>query len=304
MVLMIEHDRLFKELITTFFVDFIDLFFPKTAVAIDSKMIEFLDQGKETEADQNSSILVKTRLRMREVCFWISIESQGNSDIAFNRRIFHKYAQLDAAHSMPIYPIILFPIDPPQRPEPNYYRVEFVDCKVMDFNFLTLQMSRLNWRDFLKRRNPVAAALMTTMNVKTSDKPAVKAECLRLLATLKLDTANIKVVSNFIDTYLKLSDVEEQVFKREVERMGLLEREQVMDLISSGGQQQQTLEAGAKQEALLLVIRLLNRRLNGLSPDLAEQIQRLPVNQVEDLGEALLDFGNEEDLKNWLDQPR
>ncbi|PZD73838.1 hypothetical protein C1752_01730 [Acaryochloris thomasi RCC1774] len=300
---MIEHDRLFKELITTFFVEFIDLFFPKTAVAIDSKTIEFLDQGKEAEADQNS-IFVKTRLRMREACFWISIESQGKSDIDFNRRIFHKYAQLDATYNLPIYPIILFPIDPPQRPEPNYYRVEFVDRKVMDFNFLTLQMSRLNWRDFLKRRNPVAAALMTTMNVKISDKPAVKAECLRLLATLKLDAGRLKVVSNFIDTYLKLSEAEEQVFKREVERMGLLEREQVMDLVSGAGQQQQTLEAGAKQEALSLVIRLLNRRLSGLNPELAERVQRLPVNQVEDLGEALLDFGNEEDLRNWLDQPR
>lgn len=302
MVLMIEHDRLFRELITTFFVEFIDLFFPKTAVAIDAKRIEFLDQGAETEADRNSSLFVKTRLRTREVCFWISIESQGKSDIDFNRRIFHKYAQLDATYNLPIYPIILFPVDPPQRPEPNYYRVEFVDRKVLDFNFLTLQMSRLNWRDFLKRRNPVAAALMTTMNVKSPDKPAVKAECLRLLATLKLDGSRLKVVSNFIDTYLKLSEAEEQIFKREVERMGLLEREQVMDLVSGAGKQQQTLEAGAKQEALSLVIRLLNRRLSGLSPELAERVQRLPVNKIEDLGEALLDFGNEEDLRNWLDR--
>ncbi len=301
---MIEHDRLFKELISTFFVEFIDLFFPKTAVAIDSKKIEFIDQGKETEGQHNSTLLVKTRLRMREACFWISIESQGQPDIAFNRRIFHQYAKLDAIYNLPIYPIILFPIDPQERPEPNYYRVEFVDRKVMDFNFLTVQMSRLNWRDFLKRRNPVAAALMTTMNVKTSDKPAVKAECLRLLATLKLDAARQTVVSNFIDTYLKLNDAEELIFKREVERMGLLEREQVLDLLSDAGQKQQTLEAGAKKEALSLVLRLLKRRISTLSPDLEERVKGLPVNQIEDLGEALLDFGNEEDLKNWLNQPR
>ncbi len=302
---MIEHDRLFKELITTFFVEFIDLFFPKTAVAIDPKTLEVLSQKSEGETEQHNTLLVKTRLRMRDVCFWISIEGEGDSEMAFNRRIFHKYAQLDAAYNLPIYPIILFPTDPQQRPEPNYYRVEFVDRKVLDFNFVTLQMSRLNWRDFLKRRNPVAAALMTVMNVKASDKPAVKAECLRLLATLKLDTTRLKVVSNFIDTYLQLSDEEEQVFKREVERMGLLEREQVMDLLSGGQQQQQqTLEAGAKQEALSLVIRLLNRRLGGLNPDLEAQVRNLPVNQIEDLGEALLDFSNEEDLKNWLNQPK
>lgn len=297
---MIEHDRLFKELISTFFVDFIDLFFPKTAVAIDSKMIEFLPH--EQEAEQHNTILVKTRLRMREACFWLSIEGQNDQEMAFNRRIFHRYAQLDAKYNLPIYPIIIFPIDPPQRPEPNYYRVEFVDRKVLDFNFVTLQMSRLNWRDFLKRRNPVAAALMTTMNVKTADKPAVKAECLRLLATLKLDTAHVNVVSKFIDTYLELGDAEEQIFKREVERMGLLEREQVMDLLAAPGQQ--TLEEGAKQEALSLVLRLLNRRLSGLKPELEEKVRGLPMKQVEDLGEALLDFGSEEDLVQWLEQPK
>ncbi|MGF1602928.1 MAG: Rpn family recombination-promoting nuclease/putative transposase [Thermosynechococcaceae cyanobacterium] len=298
---MIEHDQLFKELVTTFFVDFIDLFFPKTAVAIDPKAIEFLSLEQEggTEQDGNT-ILVKTRLRMREACFWISIESQTDQEMAFNRRIFHKYAQLDAAYDFPIYPIILFPTDPPQRPEPNYYRVEFVDRKVLDFNFVTLQMSRLNWRDFLKRRNPVAAALMTIMNVQVSDKPVVKAECLRLLATLKLDTTRLNVVSRFIDTYLKLDASEEQIFKREVERMGLLEREQVMDLLGGSGKQKQTLEKGAKQEALKFVLRLLNRRVEGLNAELEAEVSSLPVDQIEDLGEALLDFSGESDLVKWL----
>lgn len=300
---MIEHDRLFKELVTTFFVDFIDLFFPKTAVAIDPKAIEFLSPEQDERADQDSStILVKTRLRMRDACFWISIESESDQGLAFNRRIFHKYARLDAAYDFPIYPIILFPTDPPQRPEPNYYRVEFVDRKVLDFNFVTLQMSRLNWRDFLKRRNPVAAALMTIMNVKASDKPVVKAECLRLLATLKLDTARLNIVSQFIDTYLKLDTDEEQVFKREVERMGLLEREQVMELLGGSGKQKQTLEKGAQQEAFKFVLRLLNRRLDALNPELEEQVRALPVNQIEDLGEALLDFSGEDDLINWLQE--
>jgi hypothetical protein len=56
---VIDHDRLFKELLTTFFVEFIELFFPKLAAVLDRDSITFLDKeifislfdGKEYEAD-------------------------------------------------------------------------------------------------------------------------------------------------------------------------------------------------------------------------------------------------------------
>ena len=41
---MIDHDRLFKELISTFFVEFIDLFFPQVASEIDRSSIRFLPE--------------------------------------------------------------------------------------------------------------------------------------------------------------------------------------------------------------------------------------------------------------------
>ena len=43
-VLAIDHDRLFKELQTTFFVEFLELFFPKLAESLDRDSIEFLSQ--------------------------------------------------------------------------------------------------------------------------------------------------------------------------------------------------------------------------------------------------------------------
>jgi hypothetical protein len=43
----------------------------------------------------------------------------------------------------------------------------------------------------------------------------VKFECLRLLATLRLDPGRMKLISGFIDTYLRLSAEEEQLFPAE-----------------------------------------------------------------------------------------
>ncbi|MGH2412188.1 MAG: Rpn family recombination-promoting nuclease/putative transposase, partial [Microcystaceae cyanobacterium] len=53
---------------------------------------------------------------------------------------------------------------------------------------------------------------------------------------------------------------------------------------------------------IYLILRQLNRRIGGVSQILEEQIRRLPVEQLENLGEALLDFESESDLSNWLER--
>jgi hypothetical protein len=45
---------------------------------------------------------------------------------------------------------------------------------------------------------------------------SIKAECLRLLATLKLDPARMQLISGFVDTYLRLNKLETQVFDRDL----------------------------------------------------------------------------------------
>ncbi|QIR35318.1 DUF4351 domain-containing protein [Tolypothrix sp. PCC 7910] len=52
-----------------------------------------------------------------------------------------------------------------------------------------------------------------------------------------------------------------------------------------------------KQE---IIMRLLNRKVGAIALELQEKILQLPNTQLEDLGEALLDFTSQEDLVNWL----
>jgi Domain of unknown function (DUF4351) len=64
--------------------------------------------------------------------------------------------------------------------------------------------------------------------------------------------------------------------------------------------EQQTEQRGAAQEAQLLVLRQLKRRIGELSPVIQTQIQALSLAQIESLGEALLDFTSAEDLSVWM----
>ncbi len=60
------------------------------------------------------------------------------------------------------------------------------------------------------------------------------------------------------------------------------------------------LEQGRSEEAQSLVFRLLNRRVGAIAPETEAQIRKLSLTQIEQLGEALLDFSDRADLDQWL----
>ncbi|MGL5059181.1 MAG: Rpn family recombination-promoting nuclease/putative transposase [Microcoleus sp.] len=85
-------------------------------------------------------------------------------------------------------------------------------------------------------------------------------------------------------------DLIRQLFRKETMRGSVIYQE-----IREDG-----LIEGRKNEALLFLSRLLTRRIGSIAPEIREQIQTLSVEELEDLGEALLDFSEASDLTNWL----
>jgi predicted transposase/invertase (TIGR01784 family) len=311
---MIDHDQLFKELLSTFFIEFLELFLPQVAAAIEPDSVVFLPQEYFADLTTGDTkiidLLAQVRLAGQEVGFLIHLEAQASSKTLFARRMFFYFARLHQKHLQRIYPIVVFSFDEPYREEADQYVVEFDGLKVMEFNFKTIQLNRLNWRDFLNQQNPVAAALMSKMRIEPADRPRVKVECLRLLATLKLNPARTKLISGFVDTYLRLNVQEEQVFQEAVGTIETTEREGIMQIVTSWMEQgiaegeQRGRTEGRTEEARSLILRQLTRKL-GLStlPASTEaQIQSLVLPQLEALGEALLDFSSVEDLSMWMQQ--
>ena len=61
---------------------------------------------------------------------------------------------------------------------------------------------------------------------------------------------------------------------------------------------------GGQREAQTLILRLLNKRVGLLSPELQLDVKALSLDRLEELGEALLDFSQMSDLVVWLDTAR
>lgn len=140
------------------------------------------------------------------------------------------------------------------------------------------------------------------MRIAPSDRPRVKAECLRLLATLRLNPAKMKLISGFADTYLRLNATEQEIFQSEIVKFDPVKQEVVMEIVTSWqlqGREEGKLE-GRLEGRLQIVMRQLNRKIGGVTSELGEQIERLSPTQVEDLADALLDFTNAGDLVAWL----
>ncbi len=238
------------------------------------------------------------QLEGRETGFLIHVENQASSEANLSRRIFFYFALLHKKYLKPIYPIVVFSFDEPYREESHQYQIELEGLKVVEFNFLPIQLNQLNWRDYLNQQNPVAAALMSKMRIDAKDRSRVKVECLRLLATLRLDPARTQLISGFVDTYLRLNQSEEQIFQMELSKLKDREQEDIMQIVTSW--MERGIERGIERGERSLILRQLNHRVGVLDSATEDRVVNLSLAQLELLGEALLDFSGMADLQDWL----
>ena len=88
----IDHDGLFKELIQTFFEEFVILFFPNIYEEIDFTHVTFLDKEMVNDAQgrkkREVDIIVETRLKQEECLIIIHVELQASYESNFNERMF------------------------------------------------------------------------------------------------------------------------------------------------------------------------------------------------------------------------
>ena len=290
-----DHDRLFKELISNFFGEFVELFLPDVSAYLD-KDADFIPIDKEVFTDislgdkHEVDLLMKVKFREQEAFFLIHIENQSTVQSDFPKRMFRYFARLTEKYGLPVYPVVIFSHDAPVRQEPNRYEVAFPGKTVLKFEYEVIQLNRLPWRRFINQANPVACALMAKMKMAPKDRPKVKLECLRLLASLKLDPARSKMIGVFIDAYLALSAQELVAYDVEMEKAEPSERTATLELVSSW-------EKKGMEEILEIQ---LQQRFSTLPSHITERLDQLTADQLTDLAKVLFNFSSLSDLEDWL----
>lgn len=103
----IDHDAVFKLLLTTFFRQFLELAAPELAHFLDPEPLVFLD--KESFVDlldpdrREADLLVQVRLRAQPTHMLIHLEHQAQPDPVLDRRVFRYFARFYDKFDLPVY---------------------------------------------------------------------------------------------------------------------------------------------------------------------------------------------------------
>ncbi|WPZ19669.1 transposase [Geobacillus subterraneus] len=248
----IDHDRLFKELIQTFFEEFILLFFPDMHEHIDFRHLSFLSEELFTDVTAGEKyrvdLLVETKLKGEDGVIIVHIENQAYIQPSFPERMFLYFSRLFEKYRTRIVPIAVFSYNA-LREEPSVFSIEFPFGDVLYFRFFPVELRKQHWRHYIRHDNPVAAALLGKMGYTESERIEMKKELLRMLVRLELDEARQRLLLGFFETYVKLSEEEERQLRSEVKAMETKEREKVLELMISYEQKgkKEGLEEGIKR---------------------------------------------------------
>ncbi len=299
-----DHDALFKTLVGEFFVEFLQLFFPDLAAQIQPDSIQEKEQellpdwvgGTTNRVD----IIRQVELKNEPNLVLILIEPQSYDQKEFGERLFRYFLRLYDKYRLPVFPVAIMSYGSPKEAAPDVFRVGFGGVTTVTFNYVVIQLNRLDWRDFEEQPNPVACALMAKMRMAKTERAEVKLAALSKLTELELNPAQTNIISAFVDTYLSLNEQEQSEFEQKLAQIEPTKKEDVMELTTSWKEQGSA--EGLREGERKLVIKLLRRRFGSLSEGEEAQIGYLNTEKLEELAQDLLDFKSRDELVSWLNQ--
>jgi len=230
--------------------------------------------------------------------------------------MFRYFTKIWDRYQLPIFPIAIFSF-PGRKLQPQSFCLEFHELPVLHFRYMAVQLNQLNWSAFVNRPNPVASALMARMKIRKRDRPAVKVQCLRLLATLRLDKQKSRLIAGFVDSYLKLNPREMRIYEQRLENLPQEERQTMMQMTTSweeaglkkgleqGREQglEQGREQGREQGVRELLALSLERRFGERAAALLSRLCGCDLATMHTLQEQLIDGSALEQLEQSLPAP-
>jgi len=208
----------------------------------------------------------------------------------------YNYRAFDLYHKFVVSLAILGDTSSTWRP--NSYHQAMLDCELsLKFPIAKLLDYESQWNELESSDNPFAIIVMAHLKTKAttgnlSEREQWKWTLIRGLYERGLTKEQIVKLFKIID---KMMTLPKELQRGLVTKIKHLEEERKMPFISPT--EELAMERGEQQ----LIIRQLNRRIGEIESSFIETIRTLTIDQLELLGEALLDFSSVTDLEQWLE---
>jgi hypothetical protein len=311
-----NYDESWKEALNEYFDSFLSFFFPVAYEAIDwTKPPESLDKelqqitaSSATEKRIADKLYKVWLLDKTQVWILIHIEIQSQYDVDFQERMYiYNYRAFDLYHKFVVGLAILGDTSPTWRP--NSYHQAMLDCELsLKFPIAKLLDYESKWNELESNDNPFAIIVMAHLKTKAttgnlSEREQWKWTLIRGLYDRGLTKEQIVNLFKIID---KMMSLPKELQQGLVAKIKQLEEERKMPFISPTEElamergELKGIQQGIQREQQL-IIRQLNRRIGEIELSFINTIRTLTIDELELLGEALLDFSTVTDLEQWLE---
>lgn len=305
-----DHDQLFKAVLTAQLAPFLELFFPGEAAQLDLERARFVNKelfaappmGPGREVDLLADVPLRAAGGSRagqtphSALIAIQIEVQSQRDPEFMWRNAEYYVLLRRLRGLPVLPIALFPITDVlggkrgQRPRAGYETVTQRDSvlghDVFSFTFFALTLGALDASAYLARPQALVGALAARMRRAPGMPPSRhKLACKRRIIEGNTggNIANAddvrRLLFDVVEAYLPLEGAEAEAYE---ELLQLPENEGIRKRMKTWSEQQQ--EIGEVQGKLAKaqedVLRVLEVKFGTLPADLVARVRAI-TNEAE-----------------------
>jgi Domain of unknown function (DUF4351) len=312
--LRIDQDSPWKQILRQYFPQALQFFFPQIAALIDWRTPpEFLDKEfqqiarKAKQGKRYADCLVKVKLlNGQTTILLVHVEVQAAKEAHFPTRMFTYNIRIFDYLGQPAVSLaILCDSDPTWRPHQYQFQLPLTQMQ-FDFGIVKLLDYQQQWTTLEASHNPFATVVMAHLKNqattrKLQERKTWKFALIRRLYAMGMEQQIIRDLYRFLDWVMILPDSLEAEFWEELKAF---EESQQMTYVTNAAriEYQRGKQEGKQEGEQDLVLRLLTRKVGEVPEAMRSQVQSLSLEQLEALGEALLDFTTPADLEAWLSE--
>lgn len=311
-----DYDSPWKEVLTLFFPEFMEFFFPDVHAAIDwSRGFEFLDKemqrlsakaavGRRT-VDKLARIWLKNGAELRVL---IHIEVQGQRETEFPQRMFVYNYRLFDRHKSPIASFAIL-TDEDTNWRPSEYRTEIFGTELrLKFTAVKLTDYRAHQAELERSNNPFGIVVLAQLAASqthgdTEGRFWKKLEIAKLLYARGYQRERVMALLEFLDALLRLPDELDNAFSEKLEEHT---EEHKMKYVTSFERigirkgMEKGMEIGKVEGKIEIILLLLKQRFGPLGDEIESHIRHFSATQLEELSVQLLSFASLAELQSWL----
>ena len=305
-------DQLFKELLHTFFREFIELFYPDVAARLDFDRVTFLDKELFTDLHEGSQREPDVIARVYTIegepeLILMHVEVQANREREFSYRMYEYYIMLWLRYKIPIFPVALYLSPGAGGLTEESYTANLFGRDILTFRYAVVSLPDLSADEYLELDNPLGTGLSAMMQPSQFGKLAQKYRSLMLLSSSSLDPARKSMLAYLVASNLILSVKDEAEFKEMIvkdqnsEANSMLDIDEMFRDLYKGIYEERGLAQGIQQGLIQgernILLKLIRRKFGALPEDYNHKIETLDTEaELDELSYRILTANSLEQL--------